>query len=289
MAGADELKVPSGCVAPDGAKPGPHGYADRVIHEKTGIELILISAGTFKMGSNAPNLSSHVAPEHEVTMARPFYMGKTEVTNGQYRRFMKAKPDYQGEADVDPAYDLYLLHFRGKSVMSPEDAYPVVWVSWHNAQAFCAWAGLELPSEAQWEYACRAGTTTDYSFGNDEKEVHKYAWASFAANNHTHPVATKLPNPWGLYDMHGNVWEWCADDYIYRYETAPADGSIRRDPEAQTKPLRGGSWSTGPGVHRKTPRWFHSSALGSIARFHVAPGNAGHDRGFRVILPLANP
>ena len=285
-----DLKTPPGCVATEGAKaaadPVGRGYADRVIHEKTGIELVLIPAGTFRMGSNAPNLSTHVAPEVEVTIAWPFYMGKTEVTNGQYRRFLQSKPDYKGEDDVDPAYDLYLRHFRGKSVMPAEDEYPVVWISWHNAQAFCAWAGLKLPSEAQWEYACRAGTTTHYSFGDDDAEVHEYAWASFAADNHTHPVATKLPNPWNLYDMHGNVWEWCADDYVYRYENAPTDGSIRRNPDAQTKPLRGGSWSTGPGVHRKTPIWFHSSALGSIARFHVAPGNAGHDRGFRVILPL---
>ena len=281
-----DSKAPPGCVAADGAKPGPDGYADRVIHEKTGIELIFIPAGKFRMGSDAPGLSSHVAPAREVTVTRPFYMGKTEVTNGQYRRFMKGKPGYKGEADVDPAYDLYLRHLKGKSVMSAEDEYPVVWVSWHNAKAFCAWAGLALPSEAQWEYACRAGTTTRYSFGDDVAEIHKYAWADLAAKHRTHPVATKLPNPWGLYDVHGNVWEWCADDYIYRYENAPADESPRRNPKSQTKPLRGGSWSTGPGIHRKTPTWFHSSTLGCIARFNIAPGNAWHDRGFRVILPL---
>ena len=287
IAGAEVVKAPPGCVAADGAKPGPYGYADRVIHEETGIELILISAGSFRMGSSDRNLSGAVAPAHEVTIARPFYMGRTEVTNAEYRKFIKANPDYKGEADVDPAYDLYLLHFKGKSVMSAEDEYPVVWVSWHNAKAFCAWAGLALPSEAQWEYACRAGTTTHYSFGDSEADLHKCAWVDLAAGHRTHPVATKLPNPWGLYDMHGNVWEWCADDYIYRYDDAPADGSVRRDPEAQTKPLRGGSWSTGPGVHQKTPAWFYSAVLGSIARFNVAPGNAWHDRGFRVVLPLA--
>jgi len=285
---AADMKTPPGCVTAEGAKLAAHGYADRVIHEKTGLELIFIPAGSFKMGSNARGLSSHVAPEREVTIARPFYMGKTEITNGQYRRFMKVKPDYDGKADVDPAYDLYLRHLRGKSVMSDADEFPIIYVSWQNANAFCAWADLELPSEAQWEYACRAGTTTQYSFGDGEAELQKYAWAGLGADNRTHPVATKLPNPWGLHDMHGNVWEWCADDYVYRYENAPTDGSIRRDPNAQTKPLRGGSWSTGPGVHSKTPTWFHSSALGSIARFHVAPGNAWHDRGFRVILPLTN-
>ena len=285
---AETVKAPPGCLATDDAKLGPYGYADRVIHEKTGIELILIPAGSFKMGSSNAGLSGAVAPERQVTIARPFYMGRTEVTNAQYRRFVEAKPDYKGEGDVDPAYDLYLLHFKGKSVMSSEDDYPVVWVSWNNAMAFCEWAGLELPSEARWEYACRAGTTTQYSFGDGESDLHKYAWADLAADHRTHPVATKLSNPWGLYDMHGNVWEWCADDYVYRYDNAPSDDAVRRDPQAQTKPLRGGSWSTGPGVHRKTPVWFHSTVLGSIARFNVAPGNAWHDRGFRVVLPLAD-
>ena len=285
IAGAESLKTPPGCVAADNAKPGPEGYADRVTHEKTGIEMILIPSGTFVMGTNDKNAASNVAPAHEVTISQPFYIGKTEVTNGQYRSFIKAKPDYNGEADVDPAYDLYLLHFKDKSVMSAEDEYPVVWVSWHNAAAFCAWAGLALPSEAQWEYACRAGTTTRYSFGDDEQNLHDYAWADLAAGHRTHPVATKLPNPWGLYDVHGNVWEWCADDAV-PYEAAATDGSVRRDPDAMTKVLRGGSWSTGPGVHQKTPVWFYSSVLGSVARFNVAPGNAWHDRGFRVVLPL---
>ena len=282
--GAEPLKTPPGCSVAGNAEAGPGGYAVRVIHEKTGIELILISGGTFVMGTNDKKAASGVSPAREVTIARPFYIGKTEVTNGQYRRFMQANPDYRGEDDVDPAYDLYLLHFKDKSVMSEADEYPVVWVSWHNAMAFCAWAGLQLPSEAQWEYACRAGTTTRYSFGDDEQNLHDYAWADLAAGHRTHPVATKRPNPWGLHDMHGNVWEWCADDYVYRYENAPPDGTPRRDPDSQTKPLRGGSWSTGPGVHKETPAWFYSATLGSVARFSIAAGNAWHDRGFRIVL-----
>ena len=285
---ADELKIPGGCVAADSAKPGPAGYADRVIHEKTGIELILMPAGTFTIGTDDPNASSSPKPARQVTVTRPFYIGKTEVTNGQYRRFMEARPDYDGEADVDPAYDLYLRHMRSKSVMSDADEYPVVYVSWHNAKAFCQWAGLALPGEAQWEYACRAGTTTKFSFGDDLADIPKYAWVDMAADHHTHPVATKLPNPWGLYDVHGNVWEWCADDYIYGYEDGPADESIRRDPNSQTKPLRGGSWSTGPGRSlERTPEWFYSTALGSVSRLNIAPGNAWYDRGFRVIIPLS--
>ena len=148
ITGAETLKTPAGCVAADNAKPGPEGNADRVIHQKTGIELILISSGTFVMGTDDRQAASNVAPAHEVTIAQPFYMGKTEVTNGQYRRFLQAQPDYDGEADVDPAYDLYLLHFKDKSVMSSEDEYPIVWVGWHNAMAFCAWAGNRMNAAA---------------------------------------------------------------------------------------------------------------------------------------------
>ena len=285
---ADELKVPSGCVAANGSQAGPHGYADRVIHEKTGIEMILLPAGTFTMGTDDP-ISGGNLTARQVTIRRPFYVGKTEVTNGQYRRFIKARPDYKGEADVDPAYDLYLLHFKGKSTMSDADEYPVVYVSWQNANAFCSWAGLAIPGEAQWEYACRAGTSTKFSFGDDLADIPKYAWVDLAAGHTTHPVATKLPNPWGLYDVHGNVWEWCADDYILGYKDAPADESIRRDPHSQTKPLRGGSWSTGPSRSlERTPSWFYIQALGSVSRLNIAPGNAWYDRGFRVILPLSS-
>lgn len=284
---AADMKTPPGCTVAQNAKAAEHGYADRVVHEKTGIEMVFIPAGTFTMGTDDPNAGSSPIPARQVTITRPFYMGKTEVTNGQFRQFVKANPDYDGKADVDPNYDLYLLHFRGKSTMSDANEFPVVYVSWQNANAFCDWAGLKLPGEAQWEYACRAGTTTKFSFGDDLKDIPKYAWVDLAAKHHTHPVATKLPNPWGLYDMHGNVWEWAADDYIPEYKNAPADETIRRDPKSQTKSLRGGSWSTGPSRSlASTPSWWYAVVLGSVARFNVAPGNAWHDRGFRIILPL---
>ena len=286
---AADLKSPPGCIVAERAVLAEHGYADRVIHEKTGSELVFIPAGPFTMGPDDRNAAAQTTPARQVTITRPFYLGKTEVTNGQFRRFTKANPAYDGKADVDPNYDLYLRHFRGKSVMSAADPFPVVYVSWHNANAFCVWAGLALPSEAQWEYACAAGTTTRFSFGDDLADLHRYAWVDLAAGHRTHPVATKRPNPWGLYDMHGNVWEWCADDYIDQYRDAPPDETRRRNPHSQTKPLRGGSWSTGPSRSlERTPSWWFSTAVGTISRFHVAPGNAHHDRGFRVLLPLSD-
>ena len=259
-----DLKIPPGCTPAPGAKVGHDGYADRVVHDKTGIELLLIPPGTFKMGEG--NTFKTV---REITISNPFYIGKTEVTNAQYRAFVDAT-GYDGETNTDPAYDLYLRHWRQKSIMPKEDEYPVVWVSWKNAKAFCEWAGLELPSETRWEHACRAGTTTAYSFGDDPKLLDDYAW--YGANKPgTYPVAQKKPNPRGLYDMHGNVWEWTEDDFIYETETAPTDESARVEP-AMTKSLRGGAWS-------------NSAVLSlTVYRFNSAPTNASNDIGFRVVL-----
>ena len=273
---AEQSKVPAGCRAAVGAKASVEGYADRIVHEKTGIELVLIAPGTFTMGRGRQG--------HKVTIGNPFYVGKTEVTNAQYRRFVKAS-GYDGKADTDPAYDLYLRHWRGESYMSKEDNYPVVWVSWKNAKAFCKWAGLSLPTDAQWEYACRAGTTTDYYFGDAEnvrryeqqKEFDHYGWEVLNSDSHTHPVAQKKPNAWGLYDMLGNVWEWVEDDYIEGYDGVPTDGSARVEGK-MTRVLRGGSWGTSP-----NPPHFANS---SISRFNCAPTTALHDIGFRVVLPL---
>jgi len=268
--GRADLKVPPGCVPAQDAQAGANGYADRVIHERTGIELILIPPGSFTMGST--EVGSHASPPHEVTFTQPFYLGRTEVTNAQYRRFVAAT-GYDGKPDTDPAYDLYLRHWRGYSPMSSDDDYPVVWVSWRNARAFCDWAGLALPTEAQWEYACRAGTTTEYYHGDDQSGFDECGWGLTNSEGQTHPVARKKPNAWGLYDLLGNVWEWVEDDYVYRYDGAPTDGSARLEGK-MTKVLRGGSWSNST----------RPVTNGGAARFNSAPGNASNDVGFRVAL-----
>ena len=284
VAGAQPLKTPIGCRVAEGAKASPEGYADLIIHEKTGLEMILVPTGEFTMGSGVG--------VHQVTIGEPFYMGKTEVTNAQFRRFVEAT-GYDGTGDryPDPDVDLYLRHWRGTSIMSPVDDYPVVWVNWKNAKAFCKWAGLALPSESQWEYACRGGTTTPYYFGEDKNEFARYGWSNTSKEYHTHSVAGKLPNAWGLYDMAGNAWEWVEDDYasdqfvhlhpttpkdvvpILRFSKPPTDGSPRIA-DMLTKVLRGGSWHT------------NEFACQSSTRYNLAPVNAAADIGFRVILPL---
>jgi len=268
---AQQMKVPEGCVAAEGATVSDEGYASRIIHQKTGIELVLVPAGTFTMGDS--QTWSKSGPLHEVTLARTFYIGKTQVTNGQYNNFIE-QSGYNGFADVDPAYDTYLLHIRGKSIMPTGDNFPIVYVSWYNAKAFCKWGGnLDLPTEAEWEYCCRAGTTTQYSFGDDVSDYEQYGWELLNSQAHPHQVAELKPNGWGIYDMHGNVWEWCLDDFIYGYEGAPTDGSARLD-NRMTKVLRGSAWG-----YIQQPR-------GSAARHNGAPTNTINEVGFRVVLGL---
>ena len=267
--GTQSVSIPAGCIAAKGAKVTPCGHADRIIHEKTGIELVLIPAGHFSMG-----IKREVMPIHRVEIRSPFYIGTTEVTNKTYRSFI-SQSGYEGEGDTDPVYDLYLRHWRGQSLMSQADDHPIVWISWKNAKAFCGWAGLKLPTESQWEYACRAGTTTIYYFGDNEKDCGDHGWHLHNSQSLTHAVAQKRPNAWGLYDMSGNVWEWVEDDYIKGYEGAPVDGSARVEGK-MTKVLRGGAWSN------NTWAW----VCGSGARLNSAPGNASNDAGFRVVLPV---
>ena len=164
-------------------------------------------------------------PVHEV-MLQGFEIGAYEVTQAQYAAVIGNNPSF----------------FQGN------DNNPVVEVSWYDARTFCTQLSVmtgrtfTLPSEAQWEYACRAGTTTLYSFGDDDTLLGNYAWYSTNSGNQTHPIGTKLPNNWGLYDMHGNVDELCLDSYHENYTDAPADGSAW-DPEISTyRMLRGGSY-----------------------------------------------
>lgn len=245
LVSAEEMKIPKDCVAASGATASHGGYASRVTHQKTGIELILVPAGSFKLG------------DREITFARPFYVGKAEVTNGQYKRFTE-QSGYDGRPDVDPGYDMYLLHIRGKSIMPTGDNFPVVYVSWHNAKAFCRWSGaLDLPSNAEWQYCLDAGPRTEGRVTDN-------------SGGNPHEVARMKPNSWGIYDLYGNVWEWCLDDFANDVPF-PSDGSARYA-DRMTKILRGGAWSTANHVAGKS--------------VNSAPGNAANDAGFRVVLRL---
>jgi formylglycine-generating enzyme required for sulfatase activity len=194
-----------------------------------GMQFRLIQAGTFKMGSpTSEGERSSDETQHEVTLTRPYYLGVYEVTQEQYEKVMGTNPS----------------GFKGPR-------HPVETVSWEDAQEFIAKlnalsaeqsAGREyrLPTEAEWEYACRAGEETAYSFGEDPSVLGKYGWFEDNSGSKTHPVGEKQPNPWGLYDMHGNVYEWCEDwygDYPARTMLDPT-GAIM----GSLRVFRGGGW-----------------------------------------------
>jgi len=162
------------------------------------------------------------------------------------------KLDYKFEIGKYPVtFDEYDAFCEDKGYTKPSDngwgrgKRPVINISWDEANSFCEWVSkktklmFRLPNEKEWEYACRAGTETKWSFGDDEKELDKYAWYYANSNGTTHLVGEKLPNSWGLYDMHGNVWEWCEDWY---------------DKEEKEKVLRGGSWGDVAVITRSADR-----------------------------------
>ncbi len=193
-----------------------------------GVEFVLIPEGEFMMGSPSgeEDRDDDEGPVHKVTIEEPYYLGKYEVTREQWFEVMGSNPS----------------NFKG-------DDLPVEQVSWDDVQEFIKKLNeiegtnkYRLPSEAEWEYACRAGTTTRYYFGDDESRLKDYAWYIDNSNQKTHSVGQKKPNPWGLYDMYGNVWEWCQDRYHSDYNGAPSDGSAWESGSSSSRVVRGGCW-----------------------------------------------
>ncbi|TAF09840.1 MAG: serine/threonine protein kinase [Nostocales cyanobacterium] len=207
------------------------------------LEMIAIRGGSFLMGSpeNEPERLSSESPQHRVTI-QPFYMGKFTVTQAQWER-VAVLPKIQQDLNPNPS------RFSGKN-------RPVEAVSWLDAQEFCARLSkatgkkYRLPSEAEWEYACRAGTNTPFYFGdnitNDLANYNgNYPYNSGAKGKYrqqTTDVGSFPPNSFGLYDMHGNVWEWCEDDWHENYINAPVNGSAWINQSSKYNLLRGGSW-----------------------------------------------
>ena len=192
------------------------------------LEMVLIPAGEFMMGSPDSDKDTHAneKPQHRVRITKPFYLGKYLVTQEQWQA-VTGNP-------------------RG-TVKGPKN--PVESVSWDDCQEFLkrlhekvGERRFQLPTEAQWEYACRAGSTTRYYFGDKESELGEYAWYRKNSKTTSHPVGEKKPNAWGLYDMYGNVWEWCADRYGEEYYTHSPTDEPAGPEEGAGRVVRGGSW-----------------------------------------------
>jgi formylglycine-generating enzyme required for sulfatase activity len=230
------------------------------------LEMVAIPGGTFLMGSpeTEPKRHKDEGPQHQVTVA-PFLMGRYPVTQAQWQAVMGNNPSY----------------FKGPQ-------RPVEQVSWNDAMEFCQKLSertgrpFRLPSEAEWEYAGRAGTTTPFCFGptittelaNYAGTAKKYADEPKGVyREQTTDAGQFPPNAFGLYDVHGNVWEWCADSWYGNYEDAPDDGSPRgKKDDQKTKVLRGGSWYLTAGLCR------------AACRLGLVPDLRFNDRGFRVVL-----
>jgi len=255
---------------PDAASP---------IENSIGMVLVPIPAGEFMMGSRfsaaevakrfGPAVAAYVKdeyPRHRVTLTKSFHLGRTEVTQGQWTEVMGTTP------------------WKDKYGVREGDDYPAVNVNWEDAVEFCRKLsekeGVEyrLPTEAEWEYACRAGTTTMYSFGDDESQLGEYAWYSkntifFGKEEYAHIVGQKKPNKWGLYDMHGNVFEWCQD---WKAEYPSGDVTDPAGPASgSNRAFRGGCWSDDAGICR------------SANRFLSTPSSRDFFLGFRVLRSSA--
>jgi len=241
------------------------------IQNSLSFDMLKIKAGKFQMGSND---FDDEKPVHKVTIDYDFELGKYPVTIAEYMHFAKEHEEHLPHWKDKDAPDYY----EGQNY---DDNAPIIGVSWHDAVAFCEWLNekqeeyvYRLPTEAEWEYACRAESTTKWCFGDNERELDNYAWYRENSENTTHIVGEKLPNKWGLYDIHGNVWEWCLDDYVDNYKSTPRDGSVMMDENSGSKVLRGGSWNDDVNNTR------------SAYRSRSYPTDRNYDVGFRLLRTL---
>ncbi len=231
-----------------------------------GITFCWIPPGNFMMGRypGEQDSYSYEDPQHEVIFAQGFWMSKCEITQGQWQTIMGSNPAL------------------GYGV---GDNYPVYYVSWNDIRGTNGFLdklnaahpgnGFRLPSEAEWEYACRAGTTTRFYWGDDPgyTVINDYAWYDGNSSSGTKEVGLKLPNAWGLHDMSGNVWEWCEDDWHDTYTGAPDEGSAWvASPRSTYRVLRGGSW------------YNYGRDRRSAGRGRNYPDYGGYSLGFRVVV-----
>lgn len=250
------------------------GYTDFIVGSAVSFDMVPIPSGEFVMGSpdNEAKRKPDEGPQHKMKIA-PFWMGKCEVTWDQYelfqfqeeerkRRYMrKSPPEAHAQADIvaRPTTPYVEMSFgMGK------EGYPAISMTQHAANTYCKWLSANtgrfyrLPTEAEWEYACRAGTTTAYSFGDDVSQLKDYAWFADNSEGKYQKVGKKKPNPWGLYDMHGNVAEWTLDQYMPDAYKLFMEGAITNSWVPSTTPYphvaRGGSWDDDPEKLRSAAR-----------------------------------
>ncbi len=281
-------------------------YSETLVGADVSFDMLPIPGGEFMMGSPADekDRGEGESPQHKVKIA-PFWMGRCEVTWDEYDIYSYSLDAKRREITKTPASDRDKLADAVTKPTKPytdmtfgmgHDGQPAICMTGLAAKTYCDWLSAKtgrfyrLPTEAEWEYACRAGTTTAYSFGNDPAQLDDYAWYVENSDQKPHKVAKKKPNPWGLYDMHGNVAEWCLDQYFADgYKKYTSDVTFFLATKEYPQVVRGGSWEADAAGCRSAARgysepdwkiqdpqlpksrWFHTDA-----RFV----------GFRVVRPL---
>jgi len=263
-----------------------------VFAQKPNIEWANISAGTFTMGSPTSEYRTTDETQHQVTLSA-FKMSRHEITVAQFKAFVDAtgyvtdadkgtgghegSAIWSGEKFEFKAGVNWKCDVKGNPKPVAEYNHPVIHVSWNDAVAFAGWMGCRLPTEAEWEYACRAGITTPFNTGSNLTTAQANYDGHYPYKNNakgiyrgkTMPVGSFAPNAWGLYDMHGNVWEWCSDwygDYSTSAQTNP-----KGDASGSARVIRGGGWSDG------------ARGCRSAVRFSGNPGIRFLFIGFRVV------
>jgi formylglycine-generating enzyme required for sulfatase activity len=210
----------------------------------TGPEMVVIPAGEFWMGSKDDEGHEFERPRHKVTIPVPFAVGRYPVTFEEW----------------DAAFDAGRVERKPSDIGWGRGRRPVNGVWWNDAQAYVEWLSFKtgkpyrLLSEAEWEYCCRAGAETAYSFGESPSGLEDYAWYSENSGGKIHPVGVKAANKFGLFDMHGNACEWCQDCWNNTYEGAPSDGSAWAAGNCRMRVTRGGSWASAPSSLRSASR-----------------------------------
>jgi len=219
--------------------------------------LVHISSGTYTMGSNSGE--SDEKPPHQVTISYDFEIGKYEVSNQEFVKFLNDVVSVESKWFEDKSQNdnsHIIKSGSSYSVESDYETHPVIEVSWFGAKAYAKWLSQKigrnyrLPTEAEWEFVARAGTQSKWSFGDSKSDLKDYAW--YAENAYDkgeahnyygiHQVGTKKSNQWGVYDMYGNVWEWCEDWYLEGYKSSSLNGSVNQPQNKNKKVLRGASW-----------------------------------------------
>ena len=287
-------------------------YASKVPLTKAAYHMVAINGGEFMMGSpaNEAHRSENEGPQTKVKVS-PFWMGKYEVTWDEYEPYMITQVDrhkHGGRTDYDPnehsivdAVSQPTAPYTEMSFGMGQLGYPAISMTQHAANKYCQWLSAQtghfyrLPTEAEWEYACRAGTTTAFSFGDDMSKLGQYAWYYDNSNEKYQKVGLKKPNPWGLHDMHGNVMEWTTDKFEANYFTLiqkePSNPFIKPE-RIYPRSVRGGNWDDDPencrsAIRRSSaPEWKQQDPqLPKSIWYHTnAPW-----LGFRIVRPLKVP